>query len=914
MTASSPSCSQCGTRLKPGLPVGLCLGCLLTFGLKHRAPDDADAPEDNDASTAHPFIDTFDRYRILEKLGEGGCGVVYRAQQLEPLRREVALKVIKLGMDTTNVITRFEAERQALALMDHPGIAKVFDAGKSRQGRPFFAMELVVGERITDYCDRHRLSIPQRLEIFVQVCEAVQHAHQKGIIHRDLKPSNVLVSQVDGVPQSKVIDFGIAKATSRQRLANQTIYTAFDQFIGTPAYMSPEQAGTTGEDIDTRSDIYSLGVLLYELLTGRLPFEPERLRQAAVDEVLRIIRDEDPSRPSARLTTLAAPELNEISRCRLATPPKLVRELSGDLDWVVMKALEKLPSRRYETASALAVEVRRHLHNEPVQARPPSASYRFRKLVRRNRVLFGTSSLVLGTLVAGTFFSSWRFLKEREARRLSDAAEQTAKAEAVRANQVAGFMKEMLTSVGPSVALGRDTTMLKEILGRTAERVGNELKDHPDIEAELRVAIGRAYLDLGELSKAEQMHRAALRLREAYFGPTHPAVAESLLCLCAVFSRRSGAGDVVEGESLARRAVAIQDARSPRAEVELAGALEQLGWNLEVQGRSVEARPLHRRVLDLRRHLPGSLDLHLVNSLNALSASLTRDTNALDEAEALLREALTLQTKTSLEASPVTADLFHTLSVILEKRKDLSGAEEAIQKSIAMRRTLWGAGNVMLADPLARLAQVLDAEGKLPEAEAALRECITILTNSYGTGNLRTTGRFMGTLTELLQRQQKWPEAELSARAALALFRANQDSSPEMFYALHWLQIILSAQGKWAETEPLLRELIALCDQLSTTTSSHIETAKCMHLRRALGETMLRIGNYAAAEPLLITSYAALKGSTHHWDQVNVELCLKHLVELCQATARPAQADVWKKGLADFQKARAGQTKPIPNP
>ena len=477
MSDEMKCCAQCGTRLKPDAPSGLCLRCLLSFGLKDVSPGS------NERSDAAPPVtmagavaDEFDRYRIIEKLGEGGCGVVYRAEQLVPVRREVALKVIKLGMDTATVIARFEAERQALAMMDHPGIAKVFDAGSSRQGRPFFAMELVSGERITDFCDQRQLPIAQRLELFARVCEAVQHAHQKGIIHRDLKPSNILVTEQDGVAQPKVIDFGIAKATSRQRLADQTIYTAFDQFIGTPAYMSPEQAGATGEDVDTRSDIYSLGVLLYELLTGRPPFEPERLRQAAVDEIFRIIRDEDPARPSARLTTMSAPELSEISRCRFAAPPKLLRELRGDLDWVVMKALEKLPARRYETANALAVEVRRHLHHEPVLARPPTAAYRFQKMVRRNKLAFAAATAVLAALVAGLAMTSWMFLKEREARQRAVSAERTQERlrNEAEAQAYGSDLNLAARSLSENGSLGGVVNLLSAWRGRTTDRRGWE--------------------------------------------------------------------------------------------------------------------------------------------------------------------------------------------------------------------------------------------------------------------------------------------------------------------------------------------------------------------------------------------------------------------------------------------------------
>src|SRR5579859_725903 len=324
--------------------------------------------------------DRIGRYKLLQQIGEGGCGVVYMAEQEEPVYRRVALKVIKLGMDTKSVIARFEAERQALALMDHPNIARVLDAGATDIGRPYFVMELVRGIKITDYCDQNNLSTRNRLELFVQVCQAIQHAHQKGIIHRDIEPSNVLVADHDGVPVPRIIDFGIAKVTTDQRLTNKTLFTAFEQFIGTPAYMSPEQAKLSGLDIDTRSDIYSLGVLLYELLTGKTPFESRRLLEAGLDEIRRIIREEEPVRPSTRLHTLDAAEQTTVAKHRQSDPPKLVHLIRGDLDWIVMKALEKDRARRYETANGLAADVRRHLDNEPVEAGPPSKVYRLQKM------------------------------------------------------------------------------------------------------------------------------------------------------------------------------------------------------------------------------------------------------------------------------------------------------------------------------------------------------------------------------------------------------------------------------------------------------------------------------------------------------------------------------------------------------
>jgi serine/threonine protein kinase/Flp pilus assembly protein TadD len=366
--------------------------------------------------------DVIGHYKIREKVGEGGFGVVYVAEQTEPVRRRVALKVIKLGMDTRNVIARFEAERQALSMMDHPNIARVLDAGATETGRPYFVMELVRGIKITDYCDQNHLDTAQRLDLFIQVCHAVQHAHQKGIIHRDIKPSNILVTLHDGVPVPKVIDFGIAKATEG-RLTDLTVYTELNQFIGTPAYMSPEQAEMSGLDIDTRSDIYSLGVLLYELLTERTPFETKELLQAGLDQMRRTIREKEPMRPSTRLSTMLEADLTAVAKRHGEEAPRLIHLIKGDLDWIVMKALEKDRTRRFETANSLAADVQRFLKNEPVQARPPSRVYLFQKLMRRNKAAFGAAGAVALALVLGLAVSFNLYLKEKKALRRAIAAE-----------------------------------------------------------------------------------------------------------------------------------------------------------------------------------------------------------------------------------------------------------------------------------------------------------------------------------------------------------------------------------------------------------------------------------------------------------------------------------------------------------
>jgi WD40 repeat protein/tRNA A-37 threonylcarbamoyl transferase component Bud32 len=350
------------------------------------------------------------RYKLLQKLGEGGFGVVYMAEQKEPVKRRVALKIIKLGMDTKQVVARFEAERQALAMMDHPNIAKVHDAGATDAGRPYFVMELVKGVPITKYCDENELTTKERLELFIPVCQAIQHAHQKGVIHRDIKPSNIMVTLHDGVPVPKVIDFGIAKAT-QQELTEQTIFTQYGQFIGTPAYMSPEQAEMSGLDIDTRSDIYSLGVVLYELLVGRTPLDPKELLSGGLEEIRRRIKEEEAIKPSTRLSTLEGPELTAVAKQRKINPAQLRNALRGDLDWVVMKTLEKDRTRRYETVNGLALDLKRYLGNEPVTAVSPSPGYLIAKFVRRHRATLMAAAVFVLLLVAGTMASTWQAIR-----------------------------------------------------------------------------------------------------------------------------------------------------------------------------------------------------------------------------------------------------------------------------------------------------------------------------------------------------------------------------------------------------------------------------------------------------------------------------------------------------------------------
>ena len=396
-------------------------------------------------------------YKLLQQIGEGGFGAVWMAEQEKPVRRRVALKIIKMGMDTKEVVARFEQERQALALMEHANIAKVFDAGATQFGRPFFVMELVRGIRITDYCDQANLPTAQRLALFVQVCHAVQHAHQKGIIHRDLKPSNILVTLHDGVPVPKVIDFGVAKATQQQRLTDLTLFTQFEQMIGTPLYMSPEQAEMSGLDVDTRSDIYSLGVLLYELLTGRTPFDPEEFMRKGIDEIRRAIREQEPPMPSTALQTMRLELRTTVALHRQADSAKMAGLLRGDLDWIVMKCLEKDRSRRYDTANGLALDLQRHLANEVVTARPPSNVYRLQKLIRRNKLAFAAGAAVAATFAIGSAVSVWQAVR---ANRALDELRATAPAFAAQARALAGRERfpEAIEKLDYAIKLRPDAT------------------------------------------------------------------------------------------------------------------------------------------------------------------------------------------------------------------------------------------------------------------------------------------------------------------------------------------------------------------------------------------------------------------------------------------------------------------------
>jgi eukaryotic-like serine/threonine-protein kinase len=738
--------------------------------------------------------DKISHYKLLQQIGEGGCGVVYMAEQTEPIRRRVALKVIKLGMDTKRVIARFEAERQALALMDHPNIARVLDAGATETGRPYFVLELVRGLKITDYCDQNNFSTEQRLDLFVQVCHAIQHAHQKGIIHRDIKPSNILVTVVDGRPVPKVIDFGIAKAIGQQ-LTDKTLFTAFEQFIGTPAYMSPEQAELSGVDVDTRSDIYALGVLLYELLTGHTPLDPKTLLAAGLDEMRRLIREKDPPRPSTRISTLEGAEQTTVANRRQAEPPKLIHQVRGDLDWIVMKCLEKDRTRRYETANGLALDIEHHLKNEPVTAAAPTTVYRARKFVRRHKVGLAMLAGMVLLLIGGVVVSAWQAVR-------ATRAERRALAEASKSQQVAQFLQDMLEGVGPSVALGQDTKMLRGILDKTVARVGKDLQKQPAVEAELRSTIGGVYWALGEYGLAEAMHTNALAIRRKLFGSENLDVATSLDSLTlALWSQ----GRLPEAEKTEREALAIRKRLRGAEHPEVANSLNNLGVMLRDQGQLEQAEPMLRQALDMERRLLTNNDPHIAETLTALSTLLWHKGN-LPEAEQMDRDALAVYRSLRGGDDPEVATALNNLGTVLHNEGKLAEAEKALREAMEMNERLLGHEHADAATSRYNLAGLLWEECKLPEAEKLYRDVLALwakrpggprLDMAHGLNNLGTVLRDEGNLVE----------AEAVQGEALALYRQLFTNDHfNIAIGLNNLASVLQDKGAVAEAEARFRE------------------------------------------------------------------------------------------------------------
>jgi tetratricopeptide (TPR) repeat protein len=658
------------------------------------------------------------RYKLVEEIGAGGMGTVWMAQQTEPIKRLVAIKLIRPGMDSKQVLARFEAERQALALMDHLHIARVLDAGTTAAGRPYFVMELVKGQPITKYCDEQRLAVRERLELFGDVCRAVQHAHQKGIIHRDLKPSNVLAAPYDGKPVVKVIDFGVAKATG-QRLTDKTLFTGFGALVGTPEYMSPEQAEVNNQDIDTRSDIYSLGVLLYELLTGSTPLTRKRLKEAPILEVLRVIREEEPPRPSTRLAE-SRDTLPSISAQRQTEPAKLTKLVRGELDWIVMKALEKDRNRRYETAGAFAEDVQRYLRDEAVQACPPSAWYRVRKFAWRNKGPVLATSVILLCLIGGIIGTSWGMMQAiaaqdtiRAEAREKDRAKKAAEHQALIANSVSESLKQMLGALDPDAAKG-PLYPARQLLDDYADNLEAKLGDLPEAAADLHAIIGRAYACLGARAKARKHLGRALLLRRQVFGNQHEKYADILVAHAR--PDVAGPNNRTQSEADLRQALAIYRQRGVGGEPVI-GALWVLRW-LYVEwahdgqpGKWDGLEPVAQEALAEARKFPGQDFPKLASILGGwASAKITHGQYA--EGEGIAREALARHRKLHGPEHLETAWGYFVLAKALRLQNKLPEALQADKQALAIIRKRLPAEHRNTAVALDGVNRTLDAAGK----------------------------------------------------------------------------------------------------------------------------------------------------------------------------------------------------------
>jgi tetratricopeptide (TPR) repeat protein len=760
-------------------------------------PDDPAPPPPSQRSTleqgpASPD-GSFGRYRLLQRLGEGGMGEVWLVEQMEPVRRQVALKVIKAGMDSAQVIARFEAERQALALMDHPTIATVFDGGTTPEGRPYFAMEYVKGEPITVYCDRHRLSTSERLELFTQLCEGVQHAHQKGIIHRDLKPSNVLVTIQDERPVPRIIDFGVAKAIS-QHLTERTLFTELGVLVGTPEYMSPEQAEMGGLDIDTRTDIYALGVILYELLSGALPFDRKDLRQAGFAEIQRIIREKEPPRPSTRITQLG-PASTETAKNRHTEPRRLVSELRGDLDWITMRALEKDRTRRYQTANAMAADVRRHLDNQPVLAGPPSATYRAGKFLRRHR--FGVAAAATLVLLLAAFAVAMAVQARRIARERDRANR-----EAQVAQEVSGFLTRLFEVSNPSEARG-NTITAREILDKGARRVTEDLSGQPEVQARLLSTMGGVYQSLGLYSQGAALFRQSLDLGRRLHGARDPAVATAVHDLGTVLVQ---AGDYPAAETALNEALALRESLLGPDAYDTAitvGSLAQLAY---ARGDYAKAEPLFRRQVEtLRRYATGPEEA-LSGALNDLAMTIEQTKSDYAGALVLLSESLEIDRKLFGGTHPKIAQVTNNLGMAHFRLKEYDTAEALFRESLAMNRKLFGEPNPEVSSNLNNLALVARERGDYARASALYAQVVAADRQMLGPQHLETAAAMNG-WAESLRLAGDPRQAEKIFRESLAIHaRVLPPSSWQIAATESLVARCLVDERRFAEAERMLLE------------------------------------------------------------------------------------------------------------